>query len=284
MEASQSTQSTVVIEPAKGWNFPDLRELWTHRDLIYFLARRDILVRYQQAVIGFFWVIIQPVFLAVVFAVFLGVLARLEPLEGFPLALLAISGLVPWFAFARGVELCSQSTVAFEALITKVYVPRVVIPVTSLAAPALELLIGIPVVIAAGLVYGFVPGIEILALPVILALIMLLALGFGLWFAALNVKYRDFSVLIPSLTLVGLFITPIAYPLEQVEQTATPALQYLYALNPMVGLLEAFRWSLLGLDWPGLGLIAVPIVASVVLLVSGLFYFERAQRSFADVI
>jgi lipopolysaccharide transport system permease protein len=130
------------------------------------------------------------------------------------------------------------------------------------------------------MIYGFVPDIQLLALPAILLLELLLALGFGLWFAALNVKYRDFSVLIPSLTLVGLFITPIAYPFEYV-----PAhLQQIYALNPMVGVLEAFRWSVLGLEWPGWEIVAVPVVATIGLLVTGLLYFERAQRSFADVI
>ncbi len=279
MERSQSSRPITVIEATKGWKFPDLRELWVQRDLLYLLGRREILVRYQQAVVGVLWAVFQPVFFAVTFAVFLGILAKAPSQAGLPYPLLAISGLVAWFAFSKAVERCTSSTTGYEALITKVYLPRVALPVSSLASPAFDLLIGIVVVLLTGLVYGFVPDIRVLAVIPVCLLLLLFALGVGIWFAALNVKYRDFETLVPTVMLVGLFITPIAYPFDLVPADLQP----FYALNPMVGVLEAFRWAMLGLDWPGVYLL-VPVIATPVLLVTGLYYFERAQRGFADVI
>lgn len=278
MEAS-SQRITTVIEPGRATSFPSFRELWGHRDLVYFLARRDLVVRYKQAVAGFFWAVLQPIFLATVFAVFLGILARVPSEEGIPYPLFAISGMVLWLAFSKGVETCASSTVQNEALISKIYFPRIIIPLTALAAPLVDSVIGFFVVIVAGLIYGFVPGVTVLAAPAVILLAMATALGFGLWFSALNVKYRDFGVVIPFAMLVGLFVTPIAYPFDLVPANLQP----LYALNPMVGVLEAFRWSLLGTEWPGT-LILIPVVISIVTLITGARYFIRAERGFADVI
>ena len=282
MEASPA-RAVTVIEPQRGWHLPNLRELWASRDLAYLLARRDVTVRYKQAVIGFFWAVLQPVFIAVVFAIFLGVLQKADSIEGVPYVLLAISGLVLWLPFAKAVELSTQSTVASENLITKIYFPRVLLPITALASPAVDMVLGFIVAVVAALIYGFEPSVRILAAPLILCLALLTALGPGIWCSALNVRFRDFGIVVPFILLVGLFITPIAYPFELVTAQFPPIVQGIYSLNPMVGVIEAFRWALLGTEWPGL-LLVIPVISSVFLLVTGALYFQKAERSFADVI
>jgi lipopolysaccharide transport system permease protein len=282
MEASRATQR-VVIEPPKGWHFPNLRELWAYRDLIYFLGRREIVIRYKQAAVGAFWAVLQPLLLAGMFAVFLGIVAKVDS-PGLPYPLLAVTGLVLWIPFARAVEFGTLSTVLYEPLITKIYLPRITIPITSTAAPALDMLVGFAIAVAIAAGYGYYPSSRLLVIPLIVVLTLLIALGLALWFSALNVKYRDFALGVPTLTLIGLFITPITYPLDLVEQTINEQFQFLYALNPIVGVLEAFRWALLGTPLPDAMMLVMPVIASVVLLVSGALYFERAQKTFADVI
>lgn len=278
MEASPSTQISVV-EPAGGIGFPDLRQVWDHRDLIYYLARRDVVVRYKQAFIGALWAVLQPVLFAIVFSVFLGLLAKVPSERGVPYPLFALSGMVMWLFFAKTLEQVSNSTVYSEALISKVYFPRIVIPIAAIAAPGIDFAIGLAVVCIAALFYGFIPGLSLLAilLPIILALMT--ALGLGLWLSALNVKYRDVRLLVPFSLLLGLFVTPITYPFDLVPDN----LQAVYSLNPMVGVLEAFRWCVLGTEWPGT-LLLIPVAMSIVLLAGGALYYQRAERGFADVI
>jgi lipopolysaccharide transport system permease protein len=283
MEASKAT-STIVIEPAGGWHFPSLRELWSYRDLVYFLGRREIVIRYKQAVVGAFWAVLQPLLLAGLFAIFLGVVAKVGSAPGVPYPLLAVTGLVLWIPFARAVEFGTLSAVMYEALITKIYLPRAAIPITALASPALDMLVGIGIAVAIAAGYGYFPSLALLAIPLMVIFAMFVALGLAFFFSALNVKYRDFSLGVPTLTLIGLFITPITYPMELVEQTINEQFQFLYTLNPMVGVIEAFRWAVLGTPLPDLEVLAVPIVMSVVLLISGALYYERAQKNFADVI
>jgi lipopolysaccharide transport system permease protein len=191
---------------------------------------------------------------------------------------------VLWIPFAKAVEFGTMSTVMYENLITKIYVPRVAVPVTAIASPALDLLIGAGIAIAIAAGYGYFPSFRLLVIPLILGMAMLIALGLALWFSALNVKYRDFALGIPTLTMIGLFVTPITYPLDLVQQTINEKFQFLYSLNPMVGVIEAFRWALLGTPLPDIEFLLVPVVAAVVLLISGALYYERAQQSFADVI
>ena len=280
---SSGAPSKIVIEPLTGWRFPDLRELWAYRDLVYFLGRREIVTRYKQALAGAFWALLQPLLLAGMFAVFLGIIAKVSSDE-IPYPLLAVTGMVLWVPFARAIEFGTISTVLYEPLITKLYLPRVAIPMTSVAAPALDMLIGVAIAVAISAGYGYTPTMRILFVPVVLLVALMVALGAALWFSALNVKYRDFALAVPTLTLVGLFITPITYPLELVEATINEQFQILYSLNPVVGVLEAFRWTLLGTPLPSTLLLVMPVVASVVLLITGSLYYERAQRSFADVI
>lgn len=280
MEASPPTSRVTVLEPKNAWGFPDFRELWEHRDLVYFLARRDVVTRYRQAVVGTFWVILQPVLLAAVFSVFLGLLQKVPAPDGIPYPLFAVVGMVMWIAFTSAVQAGSESAVKSEALISKIYLPRAVIPIAAVLPATVDFFMGFIVLIVATIAFGLPPDpLKLLTVPWIWGLATLTALGFVLWFSALNVKYRDIGQVVPFLTLMGLFITPIIYPFEQVPADLQPY----YAINPMVGVLQAFRWAMLDTAWPG-ALMLIPLATSIVLLVTGLVYYRRAEQSFADYI
>ncbi len=269
-----------VVEPAVGLQFPDLRELWHHRDLLYMLARRDISVRYRQSVIGAFWAILQPLLLAAVFALFLGQYANIPSAPGIPYAVFAVSGMVMWLFFAGAISSASESTVGSSELISRVYFPRVIIPLASVIPPLVDFAVAFVVVIGAMLVYGVEPSIRIVLLPVDVLLALLVAVGAGLWLSALHVRYRDVQHVVPFALLLGLFITPITYPFDVVPEAVKP----FYSLNPAVGVLEGFRWVLFsGYGFPGLVLI-VPVVVGAILLVTGGLFFRRMETSFADVI
>jgi lipopolysaccharide transport system permease protein len=278
MEASQPTAER-VIEPPKGWGLPDLRELWEHRDLVYFLARRDIAVRYKQSLVGPLWAVLQPVLLAAVFTVVFDVLAKVDAPEGIPYSLFVVSGMVMWLSFATSVQDSSESTVTSSDLISKVYFPRLVIPLAATIPPLMDFAIGFLVVVALTLAFGIVPGPEVLLVPVALLFAFLTALGVGLLTSAANVKYRDVHLIVPFFILVGLFITPIVYPFDLVSDQLQP----LYSINPMVGVLEAYRWMLLGVE-PTLYTLIVPVVLSPLLVIAGAIYFRHAEQNFADVI
>lgn len=278
MEASQPTAERVIVPP-KGWALPDLRELWEHRDLVYFLARRDIAVRYKQSLVGPLWAVLQPVLLAAVFTVVFDVLAKVEAPEGIPYSLFVVSGMVMWLCFATSVQDASESTVTSADLISKVYFPRLVIPLAATIPPLMDFAIGFLVVVALTLAFGIVPGPEVLLVPVALLFAFLTALGVGLLTSAANVKYRDVHLVVPFFILVGLFTTPIVYPFDLVSDQLQP----LYSANPMVGVLEAYRWMLLGVE-PTLYTLIVPLVLSPLLVIAGAIYFRHAEQNFADVI
>jgi lipopolysaccharide transport system permease protein len=278
MEASVTTPR--VIEPDTGRRFPSPNEVWRHRDLVYYLARRQILGRYQQSVVGVFWAILQPVLIATVFSVFFGLLSKVPSQPGVPYPVFAVSGLVLWMFIQDALLKGSESTVANETLISKIYFPRVIIPLTAVCPAAIDFLFGFLVVIGAMLIYGVQFHPQIFLLPVVLLASAATVVGAVLWLSALNVRYRDVQQALPFLVLVGLFISPIAYPLDVLPEN----LQAVYALNPVVGLMEAFRWMLFGTTDFSIFVILVPVVASVVLVLSGAAYFQRAERGFADVI
>jgi homopolymeric O-antigen transport system permease protein len=275
-----SSATPRVIEPAGGRLFPSLSEIRRHADLIYFLSRREVAARYKQSVVGVFWVILQPLLLAVVFSVFFGVVAKVPSQPGVPYPVFAVSGMVLWLFFSTAMSTASESTVANEALISKVYFPRVVIPIAAVIPPAVDFALGFVVVIGAMLVYGVIPEIQMVLMPLLVALTLATALGFALWLSALNVRYRDIHLLIPFLILVGLFVSPITYPISLIPD----GLQPVYAINPVVGLFEAYRWMLFGTSVSSAIVILIPVLISLALLISGAAYFERAQRDFADVI
>jgi homopolymeric O-antigen transport system permease protein len=277
--AVEADSQTTLIEPPSGWPRPPLGELWRSADLIYFLARRDVAVRYKQTAVGALWAVLQPLLLAGIFTVFLGQLTDV-PSGGTPYALFALAGMVMWLFVANAIARCSESTIASSDLISKVYFPRMAVPVSAVMAPMVDFVAASIVLVVILVAAGEAPTVRILLAPAIFAVAVLVTLGVGLWLSATVVRYRDVSLVVPFLIQVLLFITPILYPLNLVPD----GYQALYSLNPLVGVLESFRWAVLpDADAPGLSLL-ISAGTGVVLLVTGLFYFTRAQARFADVI
>lgn len=271
--------SLLVIRPSRGWTGVSLRDLWEYRELLYFLAWRDIKVRYRQTALGVAWVVIQPLFAMLVFSVFFGRLAGM-PSEGVPYPLFAFCALIPWQLFAHALTESSASLVANQNLVTKVYFPRLIIPLAPVLASLLDFVIAFGILLGMLAYYRITPTPLVWTLPLFLLLAITLAVGVGLWLAALNARYRDVRYTIPFLTQIWLFATPIAYP-----SSLVPApWRAWYGLNPMAGVVDGFRWALLGTaEAPG-GLMAVSAAVTLVILVSGVHYFRRTERTFADTI
>jgi len=269
-----------IIEPKKGWVPIDFKEIWNYRELLYFLTKRDIKVRYKQTVLGGLWAIIQPAFTMIVFTLFFGRLAKI-PSEGMPYPIFVYAGLLPWTYFANAVSNSGNSLVGSANLITKIYFPRLIVPASASLAGLLDFFIAMFVLGVLMIHYHFVPGIiGIFLFPFLVGLTFLCALGVGLWLSAMNVQYRDIRYAIPFLVQIWMFVSPVIYPVSIVKEKY----QWLLALNPMGGVIKAFRASILGhqpIDWVLLGISAFIIL---LLLVSGLFYFRRMEKVFADVV
>ena len=276
---SDRGRPTLLIRPSRGWAALDLADLWQYRELIYFLTWRDIKVRYKQTVLGGAWAILQPFLTMVVFSVFFGRLAGI-PSDGLPYPIFAYCALLPWQLFAHALTESSNSLVANERLITKVYFPRLVVPISAVLAGLLDFLVAFVVLIGMMMYYQIRPTAAVWTVPLFLLLAVGAALGVGLWLSALNVQYRDVRYTIPFLTQFWLFLTPVAYP-----STLVPvSWRALYGLNPMAGVVEGFRWALLGkTEGPG-ALLAVSVAITIVILVGGLYYFRRMEKTFADVV
>lgn len=268
-----------LIHPSRGLVSLKLAELWEYRELLYFLTWRDIKVRYKQTVIGAAWAIIQPFFAMVVFSIFFGQLAKI-PSDGIPYPIFAYCALLPWQLFAHALNESSNSLVTNQGLITKVYFPRLVIPVAPVLAGLVDFGIAFLVLIGMMLYYGIMPTFAVLTIPLFLILAVATALSVGLWLSALNVEYRDVRYTIPFLTQFWLFATPVAYPSSLVPESW----RALYGLNPMAGVVEGFRWALLGkAEGPGT-LLVVSVMVVIILFIGGLYYFRRMERTFADVV
>ena len=270
---------TLFIRPQTGWTAAGLKELWEYRELLYFLTWRDIKVRYKQTVLGAAWAIIQPFFMMVVFSLFFGYLAKV-PSDGIPYPIFAYCALLPWQLFAHALTESSNSLVANERLITKVYFPRLVVPISAVLGGLLDFAIAFVILLLMMAYYGVRPTWAIVTLPAFLLLAMLTALGVGLWLSALNVKYRDVRYTISFLIQFWLFATPVAY-----SSSIVPARwRALYGLNPMAGVVEGFRWALLGKsEGPG-ALLVVSVAVVILILIGGLYYFRRMEAEFADVV
>jgi lipopolysaccharide transport system permease protein len=268
------------IQPSKGWVSLKLRELWEYRELLYFLTWRDIKVRYKQTVLGAAWAVIQPFLTMVVFSLFFGNLAKV-PSDGIPYPIFSYAALVPWTFFANGLSMSSNSLVASANLIQKIYFPRLVVPIASVISGVVDFILAFVVLLIMMLAYGIIPTVNVIYLPLLLLLSLATSLGVGLWLSAMNVQFRDVRYVIPFLTQFWMFATPIAYSSSLIEDKT---LRALYGLNPMVGVIEGFRWALLDTDTaPGAAMI-VSTVTAVFLLVSGLYYFRRMEKTFADVV
>ncbi len=268
-----------TIQPSQGWLPYRLRDLWEYRELLYFLVWRDIKVRYKQTSLGAAWAVLQPFMTMVVFSVFFGHLAKI-PSDGLPYPIFAYSALLPWQLFAYALNESGNSLVTNQQLITKVYFPRLIIPVSSILAGLMDFAIAFMVLLGMMLYYRIAPTVAVLALPLFIGLAVLTALSVGLWLSALNVKYRDVRYTIPFLTQFWLFATPIAYPSSLVPEPW----RVLLGLNPMAGVVEGFRWALLGKTGDLGPLMLVSVLAVVLLLVGGLIFFRRMERTFADII
>ncbi len=267
------------IRPSRGWVALNLRELWEYRELLWFLVWRDVKVRYKQTVLGAGWAILQPVATMVVFSLFFGRLAGM-PSDGLPYPIFSFAGLVPWTFFSQGLSQSANSLVGSHNLITKVYFPRLAIPISTVLAGLVDFALAFLVLLVMMFAYGIVPGPEILALAPLLLLALVTALGAGLWLSALNVQFRDVRYIVPFLTQLWLFLTPIAYPSSLLAEPW----RTVYGLNPMAGVVEGFRWALLGTGEPPRAMLAASVLAALALLASGALYFRRTERTFADVI
>jgi len=270
---------TLIQSSRKGWASLNLRELWEYRELLFFLTWRDIKVRYKQTALGAAWAVLQPFLTMVVFTIFFGNLAKV-PSDNLPYPIFSYTALLPWQLFAYALNQSSNSLVANQQLITKVYFPRLVIPLSALLAGLVDFGIAFVVLLGMMVYYGIWPSTAIVTLPFFLLLAMATALAVGLWLSALNVEYRDVRYTIPFLTQFWLFATPIAYPSSLVPERW----RALYGLNPMAGVVEGFRWALLGQELHNGLLLLVSTLAVIGLLISGLVYFRRMEQTFADVV
>lgn len=269
----------LILKPTHGWGSLNLGEMWKYRELTYFLIWRDIKVRYKQTVLGASWAILQPFLSMVVFSIFFGGFLNV-PSEGVPYPIFSYAALLPWGVFSKALNDAGRSLVANRSMITKIYFPRMVIPLSSVLSGLVDFSIAFVVLLGLMWYFRIAPTSNIWTLPFFLLLALMTALGVGLWLSALNVLYRDIGYIIPFLTQFWFYITPIVYPASEVPEQ----LRYIYALNPMVGVVEGFRWALLNTSTPPGPMVAVSTVISVVILISGMFYFRRMERTFADMV
>lgn len=268
-----------VIEPTRGWVALKLHELWGYRELLYFLTWRDIKVRYKQTVLGAAWAIIQPFFTMVVFSLFFGRLAGI-PSDGIPYPIFSYTAMVPWTFFASGLGQASNSLVGSSNMIKKIYFPRLTMPIAAILSNGVDFSLAFIVLLGMMFYFDIVPSIQVLWLPLLFLLALITSLGVGLWLSAMNVQFRDVRYAVPFITQFWLFATPIAYPSSLLEEPW----RTLYGLNPMAGVVEGFRWALLGTDTAPGPMILVSALAALMLLISGAYYFRRMEKSFADIV
>lgn len=279
------SEDIVRIRPSEGWRSLNLWELWRYRELLYFLTLRDVQLRYKQTALGVAWVVLQPLLTMAVFTIFFGRLAGM-PSDGKPYALFVLAALLPWQLFAYALTQSSNSVVNEQRLISKVYFPRLIVPIASVLAGLVDFMVTLVLVIlmmVAGPLFGWyriLPTAAMLALPLFMVFALATALSFGLWLSALNVQYRDVRYTIPFLTQFWMFVTPVAYPASIVPAEY----RLLYGLNPMAGVVEGFRWALLGSEAPDWALIGVSATVVAMLLTGSLFYFQRMEKTFADLV
>jgi lipopolysaccharide transport system permease protein len=268
----------IHITPSQGWVPIRLAELWQYRELLYFLSWRDVKTRYKQTALGVAWAIIQPFFTMVIFSLFFGRLANI-PSDNIPYPIFAYVALVPWSFFANGLAQASTSLVLGSTIITKVYFPRLAMPIAAVLSGVVDFALAFVVLLGMMLYYGVVPTPKIVLLPLFLALALITSLGVALWLSALYVQYRDIRQVVPFLVQLWLFSTPVAYPSSLLSEPW----RTVYGLNPMVGVVEGFRWVLLGTAAPG-PMVLVSTLVALAILIGGAFYFRRMEKTFADVV
>jgi lipopolysaccharide transport system permease protein len=269
----------VRIQPSVGWVSLQLRDVWAYRELLYFLSWRDIKIRYKQTALGAAWAIIQPFLTMVVFSLFFGRLAGV-PSDGAPYPIFSFAALVPWTFFANGVSQSTNSLVSSQNLIKKVYFPRLVLPIAAVGSGLVDFALAFVVLLGMMMYYGMAPTVNVIWLPAFLLLALVTALAVSLWLSALNIEYRDVRHTVPFIVQFWMFATPIAYSSSLLEEPW----RTFYGLNPMVGVVEGFRWALLGTGSRPGPMVGVSAVAAVALLISGAYYFRRLEKNFADLV
>lgn len=277
--ASPAIPPTLTISPSAGMFGRGIRDLWSYRELAYFLVWRDVKVRYKQTVLGAAWAVIKPFTLMVIFSVVLGHYGKL-PSEGVPYPLLIYTALVPWTLFESGLAAAAASLVSEANLVSKVYFPRLLIPLTAVLGCVVDFFIAFTIVIAMMIYYGVSPHVGALLIPALFMLTIIVAMGVGAWLAALNVRYRDFQYVVPFLLQAWLFLTPVLY----VSKIFPHVVQVILGLNPMTSVAEGFRWGLIGTPAPAWGTVGLSVGVALLALTLGLVYFQRVERSFADII
>jgi len=272
-----------VIQPTRGLADLGLDEVWAYRELLYFLAWRDVKVRYKQTLLGVLWVVLQPVVSMAIFTVLFGILLQVDSGD-VPYPVFAFAGLLPWNYFSQALNRSSTSVVNSSHLITKIYFPRLVIPLSGVLSSAVDFAISFCVLGALMVIYGIVPTTSLVVLPALILLAMVTALGFGLWLSALNVRYRDVNYLVPFVIQVWMYVTPVVYGSGLIPERY----RFLLSLNPMTGVVEGFRWALLGPaavgDYLSATLVAVSVAISLLVLITGALFFRSTERSFADIV
>lgn len=276
---ADASSAPTTLRPSTGWSPPNLAEIWRYRELLYFLVWRDIKIRYKQTALGASWAILQPFLTMVIFSLFFGELAGI-PSEGIPYPLFAYAGLLPWTYFANSVSQASNSVVANASLITKVYFPRLAVPMSGVLGGIPDFVLSFLVLIGMMIYYGQGFSVRIAYLPLLLILALLTALAVGVWLAALNVRFRDVKYVVPFLIQSWLFATPVAYSSSLLGEPW----RTIYGVNPMVGVVEGFRWALVGTETAPGPIIAVSSVAVLLTLAGGLWFFRRTERNLADII
>ena len=276
--AGTEPRSVVVLRPTRGFSL-DLREIWAYRELLAFLVWRDIKVRYKQTVLGASWALIQPVMSMIIFSVIFGRFAKI-PSDGLPYPIFVFAGLLPWTYFAQSLSLSSLSIVSSASLVTKIYFPRLIIPLASVAVPIVDFFLSFTVLIGMMAYYGIVPSWHIVFFPFFLLFALATALGTGLWLSALNVRYRDVPFIIPFIAQLWMYASPVIYPVSLVHGHW----RLILSLNPMVGVIDGFRWALLGQGQLRVTVLLTSVVVGVIMVLSGLNYFRRVERYFADII
>ncbi len=268
-----------VIQPRSSPWALRLHEIWAYRELLFFITWRDLKVRYRQTVLGALWAVLQPLIAMVIFSVVFGVLAGM-PSDGVPYPVFTFAALLPWNVFGTSLARMTSSVVVNQNLIQRVYFPRVLAPLSAMGSSIVDFAFSLLVLMLLLALYGIAPTWRLLAIPLLLALTLLAALGVGLWCAALNVRFRDIVYVVPFLTQVWLYVSPVGY-----SSRIVPAeWHWLYGINPLVGVIEGFRWALLGTAWAPVGLIAVSAVVVIIAAVTGLAYFQRTEDTFADIV
>jgi lipopolysaccharide transport system permease protein len=275
----RTEKPTLRIRPSKGWAALNLRELWSYRDLLWILVERDIRLLYKQTALGILWVILQPLIAAVILTIVFGLVAKL-PSDGAPYLLFVICGMTVWTYFSQALQRAGNSVVYNAHLVSKVYFPRLLFPLVHILRALIDFVVVLLVLFGLMAVYRVPPTLRLAAIPVLLVFMMLTATGIALWFSALTVKYRDCSNALPYFLQMWMYATPVVYPISMVPQRW----HWLFAFNPAVGFIESFRWAVLGHGVLKVDILMVAIIVSLVLLVSGAFFFRRAERGFADII